>query len=195
MKFCVSRPIATTMWLVSVFVASTLAVVTDGRAQDQTKTVTLTAGTPLMVTLETDVASTDKEGKKFSATLETDLKVGDTVVAPAGTKVYGVVDKAQQRRVAGQSSIALRLTDINIGGSLQTITSDSYKQAGERNVKKAARGAAAGAAIGAVAGDAGKGAAVGATVGAARKGEKVGLSKGDILEFSLKQSANIVLKP
>jgi hypothetical protein len=183
------------MGLVLAFVISTLVPATIATAQDQTKTVTVPAGTPLMVTLETDVAATDKEGKKFAATLETDLKVGDTLVAPAGTKVYGVVDKAESRRVVGRSSVALKLTQINIGGSTQTIVSDSYKEAGDRNVKKAARGAAGGAAIGAVAGDAGKGAAVGATVGAARKGEKVGLSKGDILEFQLSQPANIMLKP
>ncbi len=195
MRIRVGGPILATMWLWSIVFASTWVPVTGAQAQEQTKTVTVPAGTSLLVSLETDVSSTDKEGKKFAGTLETDPKVGDTLVAPAGTKVYGVVDKAEQRRVAGQSKIALRLTDINIGGSLQTIVTSSYKQAGEKNVKKAARGAAAGAAIGAVAGDAGKGAAVGATVGAAKKGETVGLSKGDILEFQLKQSANITLKP
>lgn len=194
MKTFVSKPALTITALVAVFVVSTLVVPPGATAQDQTKTVTVPAGTPLMVTLETNLSSSDKEGKKFSATLETDLKVGEVVVAPAGTKVDGVVDKAQQRRVAGRSNIALKLTDINIGGSLQTIVSDSYKEAGDRNVRKAARGAAAGAAVGAIAGDAGKGAAVGATVGAARKGEKVGLSQGDILEFQLSQAANLMLK-
>jgi hypothetical protein len=153
--------------------------------------VSVPAGTTLLVRMVDPVSSKDPQGKRFTTTLETDLAVNGTVVAKAGTKVYGRIQSAQQaRRYTGQSQLDLRLTEVAIGPNLVPIVTSSYADAGARSVGKAARGAAAGAAIGAIADGgegAGKGAAIGAVASGVKKGESVSVSPGALLEFKLQQ--------
>jgi len=153
--------------------------------------VTVPAGTALLVRMVDPVSSKDAQGKRFTTTLESDLVANGVVVAKAGTKVYGRIQSAQQaRRYTGQSSLDLRLTEVSLGPNLIPIMTSGYTSAGERSVKKAARGAAAGAAIGAIAdgGDgAGKGAAIGAVASGVKKGETLSVSPGTLLEFKLQQ--------
>jgi len=160
--------------------------------------VTLNAGTPLVVRTAEAVTSKDPAGKRFSGTLNTDLVAANgTVIAKAGTKVYGTVQSATQAgRVAGQSSLDLRLTELVLGSTTVPLTTSGYMDSGERSGKKAAKGAAKGAAIGAIAdGDdgAGKGAAIGAAAGAARKGETVTVPAGSVLTFELQQPVTLKL--
>jgi hypothetical protein len=153
--------------------------------------VTVPAGTPLLVRLVDPVSSKDPQGKRFTTTLETDLAVNGVVVAKAGTKIYGRIQSAQQaRRYTGQSKIDLRLTEVAVGPNLVPIMTSGYTDAGARSVGKAAKGAAAGAAIGAIADGgegAGKGAAIGATASGLKKGETVSVRPGTVLEFKLQQ--------
>ena len=53
------------------------------------------------------------------------------------------------------------------------------------------RGAAAGAAVGAIAGDAGKGAAIGATASLLKKGQTITIPPGTLLEFTLTQPITV----
>jgi hypothetical protein len=55
-------------------------------------TMTMPSGTLLLVRMETKVSSRDKPGRKFAAKLEANLVAAGSVVAKAGTKVYGRVE-------------------------------------------------------------------------------------------------------
>jgi hypothetical protein len=155
-------------------------------------TVTLAAGTTLLVRLIDPVSSQNPSGTKFTTRLEYDLMVGNAPAVKAGTTIYGqVASSTQARRAVGKSTLDLRLAQISAGGTPVPIMTSGYKQAGEESIRKAARGAAGGAAIGAIAGDAGKGAAIGATVGALRKGETVTITPGTLLEFTLTQPVTL----
>ena len=161
-------------------------------ARPAASSVTVPAGTTLLVRLVDPVSSRDPQGKRFTTTLDADLAVNGVVVARAGTKVYGRIQSAQQaRRYAGQSTLDLRLTEIAMGPSLVPLVTGPYAQAGAKSIGKTARGAAGGAAIGAIAGDAGKGAAIGAVASGLKKGETVSVSPGALLEFRLQQPLSV----
>ena len=157
--------------------------------------VLIAAGTTLLVRMVDGASSSDPKGKRFTTTLETDLVANGVMVAKAGTKVYGRVEGAQQAgRYAGQSSLDLRLAELAIGGSLVPILTGPYAQAGAKSIGKTAKGAAAGAAIGAIAdgGDgAAKGAAIGAVASGLKKGQAVTVPPGTLLEFQLQQPVNV----
>jgi hypothetical protein len=141
----------------------------------------------------------NRVGDRFRASLEQDLTVGDTLVAPKGTDVYGRLAEAKEAgRVAGKSELRLELTDILINQQLQPIMSGDYAVAGKSRGKQSAEriggGAALGAVIGAIAGG-GKGAAIGAGVGAGAgtavqvltKGQQVRVPSETMLEFRIEQ--------
>jgi hypothetical protein len=153
--------------------------------------VSVPAGTALLVRMVDPVSSTDPQGKRFAATLESDLLVNGNVAAKAGSKVYGRVQSSQQaRRYAGQSALDLRLTELAVGPNMVPIATSGYTEASARSGGKTARGAAAGAAVGAVVDGgegAGKGAAIGAVASGVKKGEVLSVNPGTLLEFRLQQ--------
>jgi hypothetical protein len=156
------------------------------------KSVSVPAGTTLLVRMADGASSNDAKGKRFTTTLETDLIIDGQMVAKAGTKVYGRVENAEKAgRYRGQSSLDLRLTEVTVGGSLAPIVTGPYAQGGQGSLGKTARGAAAGAAIGAIAGDAGKGAAIGAVASGVKKGQAVVVPPGTLLEFQLQQPLTV----
>ena len=161
--------------------------------------VSVPAGTTLLVRMVDGASSSDAQGKRFTTTLETDLVANGVMVAKAGTKVYGRVERAQKAgRYAGQSSLDLRLTELAAGTSLVPIMTGPYAQAGAKSIGKTAKGAAAGAAIGAIAdgGDgAAKGAAIGAVASGLKKGQAVTVPPGTLLEFQLQQPVNVSVAP
>jgi hypothetical protein len=161
--------------------------------------VSVPAGTTLLVRMVDGASSNDPKGKRFTTTLETDLVVGGMMVAKAGTKIYGRIEGSQSaRRFAGQSTLDLRLTEVTVGGSLVPILTGPHAQAGAKSMGKTVKGAAAGAAIGAIAdgGDgAAKGAAIGAVASGLKKGQAVGVTPGTLLEFQLQQPMSVTLKP
>jgi hypothetical protein len=159
--------------------------------------VTIPAGTTLLVRMVDGASSNDSKGKRFTTTLETDLIINGTMAAKAGTKLYGRVENAERAgRYRGKSSLDLRLTELTVGGSFLPIVTGSYAQAGAGSLGKTARGAAAGAAIGAIADDgdgAAKGAAIGAVASGVKKGQAVVVSPGTLLEFQLQQPVALTL--
>lgn len=151
--------------------------------------VSVPAGTTLVVRMLDGASSNDSKGKRFTTTLESDLVIDGQMVAKAGSKIYGRVENATKAgRYVGKSSLDLRLTEITIGGLLVPIVTGPYAQTGAGSLGKAARGAAAGAAIGAIADDdAGKGAAIGAVASGVKKGQPVVVPPGTLMEFKLQQ--------
>jgi hypothetical protein len=158
-------------------------------------TVTLPAGTMLLVRMMDSVSSKNAPGANFTTKLEYDLVVNGVKAVPAGTVIYGKVQSSTQaRRAVGRSTLDIRLAQMVVGGSPVPVSSSPYKEAGEASIKKAARGAAAGAAIGAIA-DGGDGAATGAAIGATasllKKGQTVTIPPGALLEFTLSQPVTV----
>jgi hypothetical protein len=163
--------------------------------------VTVPAGTQILVRIvDTVDSSKNAVGSRFAASLETNLEVGGTVVAPAGTTVYGRLAQAKEAgRMAGKSELQLELTEIVLNGTAYPIFSSDYqvsgKSSGGRTAKRVLGGAGLGAIIGGIAGSAGMGAAIGAAAGTTAalvpKGQKVSIPSETLLEFRLHQPASL----
>lgn len=157
-------------------------------------TVTINAGTGLLVRMLDGASSRDPRGKRFATTLELDLVVNGVIVAKAGTRAYGRVAGTQQAgRFAGRSVLDLRLSELTVNGSLVPVLTGPYIEAGKSSLAKTAKTTAAGAAIGAIAGDAGTGAAIGASASLLKRGQTVGVAPGELLEFRLEQPVTVNL--
>src|SRR5438876_2767326 len=167
-------------------------------------TVTIPAGQSLLVRMIDGVDSSKNHvGDVFHASLETDLTIGNTVVARKGTDVYGRLAEAKEAgHFSGSSELQLELTRIVIDGKDYPVVSSDYslqgKGRGSNTAKKVGGGAVAGAIIGAIAGG-GKGAAIGAGVGSAAgagvqvltKGQQVKVPSETLLEFRLQQPITV----
>jgi len=168
------------------------------------QSATVPAGTRLLVRMIDSVDSEkNKPGDRFRASLEEDLAVGDTVVAPRGADVYGrLIEAKEAGQIAGKSELRLELTGILINQQLQPIVTGDYEVSGKSRGKQSAEriggGAVVGAVIGAIAGG-GKGAAIGAGVGAGAgtavqvltKGQQVKVPSETMLEFKLEQPLTV----
>jgi hypothetical protein len=166
--------------------------------------VTIPAGQSMLVRMIDGVDSAkDSVGQVFHASLETDLTIGNTIVARKGTDVYGRLANAQKSGTfTGKSELQLELTRIVIDGKDYPVVSSEYtlqgKGQGASTAKKVGGIAAAGAIIGAIAGG-GKGAAIGAAAGGATgagvqvltKGAQVKVPSETLLEFRLQQPVTI----
>lgn len=185
--------------------AAAVDAVKPASAEGSAQRVTVPAGTRILVRMIDSVDSEkNKVGDRFRASLEQDLSVGDTLVAPRGTDVYGRLAEAKEAgHIGGKSELRLELTDILINQQLQPIMSADYEVAGKSRGKQSAEriggGAALGAVIGAIAGG-GKGAAIGAGVGAGAgtavqvltKGQQVRVPSETMLEFRIEQPFSVV---
>jgi hypothetical protein len=166
--------------------------------------VTIPAGQSLLVRMIDGVDSSKNHvGDVFHASLETDLNVGNSIVARKGTDIYGRLAEAKEAgHLSGSSELQLELTRIVIDGKDYPVVSSDYslkgKGRGSDTAKKVGGGAVAGAIIGAIAGG-GKGAAIGAGVGSAAgggvqiftKGQQVKVPSETLLEFRLQQPATV----
>ena len=158
-------------------------------------TVTIPAGTTLMISMASQVSSNDKAGRRFTAKLAANLMAGGIAAAPAGTTVYGRVTKSRQAgRLVGKSELELSLTDINVGGKMYPLMTTNFAEAGKGSFRKTARNAGMGALVGGAFGDrddARKGAAIGVGVSVLRKGNSVVVPAGATLEFRMTQPLTI----
>jgi len=145
------------------------------------ETFAVETGTLLVVRLAADLSSeTAHAGDRFQGFLDQDLSSGGRLVAPAGTKVYGIVSAADSAsKMKGTASLSVTLTDIQVGDRVVSVQTQplSLKGGTGTGAKKMVGGGLLGAAIGAIAGG-GKGAAIGAAVGAGAGG--VAAAAGDV---------------
>jgi hypothetical protein len=191
----------------SALVASTAPVVPSASSMASPasgENVTIPAGQSLLVRMIDGVDSSKNHvGDVFHASLETDLTIGNSVVARKGTDIYGRLAEAKEAgHFSGSSELQLELTRIVIDGKDYPVVSSDYtlqgKGRGSNTAKKVGGGAVAGAIIGAIAGG-GKGAAIGAGVGSAAgagvqvltKGQQVKVPSETLLEFRLQQPATV----
>jgi len=166
--------------------------------------VTVPAGQSLLIRMIDGVDSAKNHvGDIFHASLETDLTIGNTIVARKGTDVYGRLAESQKSGTfTGKSELQLELTRLVIDGKDYPVVSSDYtlqgKGQGASTAKKVGGIAAAGAIIGAIAGG-GKGAAIGAATGGAAgagvqvltKGAQVKVPSETVLEFRLQQPVTV----
>jgi hypothetical protein len=166
--------------------------------------ITVPAGTRILIRMVDSIdSSKQKTGYRFSATLETNLQVEDTVVAPRGTTLYGRLAEASAAgRMSGSSELTLELTDVLINGTAYPLLTSTYevkgKGEGGNTAKKVVGGAGLGALIGGLAGG-GKGAGIGALAGAgagtavaaSKKGQQLQIPSETLLEFRLQQPVSL----
>ena len=188
----------------ALLIGSGLAVAGEGQTQASRTNVTVPAGTRILIRMVNSVDSSQQQvGYRFTTNLETNLQVGDVVVAPRGTTVYGRLANAKSAgNVSGGAELTLELTDIVINGTAYPLLTSTYQVAsegqGSKTAKRVVGGTGLGALIGGVAGGgkgaaigAGAGAAAGATVSAATKGKQVSVPSESLLEFRLQQPASL----
>jgi hypothetical protein len=182
----------------TTLVAALVALAGQTALGQEAKTVTIPAGTTLLVKLDKAVSSSDKPGTKFSGLLQGDLGSNGVVAVKSGSAVYGeVLDAKKAKRVRGKAKVVFELNQVNIDGKIMPIATAPLEDIAASSTRKTAKGAAAGAAIGAVAdgGDgAAKGAAIGASASALKKGESAGSQAGALVEFKLAAPLTVAVK-
>jgi hypothetical protein len=173
-------------------------------AAQSRKKVSVPAGTRILIrTIDPIDSSKQKTGYRFTASLETNLQLENTVVARRGTTVYGRLAQASSAgRMSGSSQLSLELTDIVINGTPYPLLTSTYEIKGKGEGKKTAGkvlgGAGLGAIIGGIAGG-GAGAAIGVVAGAAggtalaasKKGEQLQIPSESLLEFRIEQPVSL----
>ena len=147
-----------------------------------TASMSVPAGTIVLVRMASTVSSTSAHvGDRFQGFLDHDLAASGRLVAAQGSRVFGqVVSVEEGSKMKKQPTLGLTLTDIEVGGHVVALTTQSVVAKGEKGTgaKKMVGGAALGAGIGAIA-DGGHGAAVGAGVGLAAGGVATAASSQD----------------
>ena len=166
--------------------------------------VPVPAGTRILIRMVDSVDSSKQQvGHRFTARLETNLQVGDVVVAPRGSTVYGRLATAKSAgNMSGGAELTLELTDIVINGTAYPLLTSVYQVAsqgqGNKTAGRIVGGAGLGALVGGLAGGgkgaaigAGAGAAAGTTIAAATKGKQVAVPSESLVEFRLQQPVSL----
>ena len=174
-----------------------MAELTTTPAAPSQNRITVPAGTRILVrTADAFDSGNQREGQRFTATLETNLKAEGTVVVRRGATVHGRFAEARSAgRRRGSSQLTLELTDIVINGTAYPIVTNPYdltgRAEGARTAQRVVRGTGLGAVVGGVSGG-GRGAGTGALVGAGAgsvasrgRGEQVVIPRDSLLEFRL----------
>lgn len=154
------------------------------------KPASVDAGTTLTIRLNEGLHSgKHTSGHKFSAVLEGALTKDGVNVAPAGSKVYGVISEAvKARRIAGDAKILITLTGIRINDQIVPVSTSAVNAITESTGKGTAGKVGKGAAIGALANgsDGAKdGAAIGLGIAILKGGNQVVVPAGTLLDFKL----------
>jgi hypothetical protein len=192
------------IWAASLLMGTMIVHPGPAPAASPAKKITVPAGTRILIrTIDPVDSSKQKAGYRFAASLETNLQVEDTVVAPRGTKVYGHLAQASSAgKMKGSSQLTLELTDIVINGTAYPVLTSTFeikgKGEGSQTAKKVVGGAGLGALIGGIAGGGkgaliglGAGAAAGTVVAGSKKGEQLVIPSESLLEFRLQQPVSL----
>jgi hypothetical protein len=192
------------MVLLSCLIATAAFTSTFTAAAQSGKRIYIPAGTRILIRMVDSVDSEkQKAGYRFTASLETNLQIDNTIVAPRGTTLYGQLINAEAAgRMSGGADLTLELTDIVINGTAYPLLTTDYtvqsKGKGSKTARRILGGAGLGALIGGIAGG-GTGAAIGVAAGAAggtalsaaSKGQQVQIPSESLLEFRLEQPASL----
>lgn len=161
--------------------------------------VTVPAGTPLAIVLESAVSSeSSRVDQPVAGHLASSVEVGGVAVLPAGSPVHGVVTEVYRAgKVKGRAEIAFRFTELSRAGESDkyTIKTPAISRVAQATKKKDAMkvggGALGGAVVGGLIGGK-KGAAVGTAAGAGAGGAVVMSTRGD--EVRLAEGAKVNVK-
>ncbi len=186
--------------------ASTPSSSSQSSSSSGDKGVMLEAGTPIDVTVQTQISTeTAHAGDTWTGLVKENVIVGDRVVIPAGSTVTGEVVSAipagQQKGTKATLDLAVKSVDVNgtshpVSAGTESIVAGSPRA---RNLGAIAGSAAAGALIGKAVGGSGKGALIGGLIGgaaatgvvAASKGYQVVIKEGTVIKFSVSQNTHV----
>ncbi len=138
--------------------------------QQPPPTITIPAGTELVVRLEDPLSSSrNRSGDTFLATLDEPLIVDNYIVAPKDSKLTGrVVAARESGHLKTPADLAITLTSLQVGNESYRIETTDYGRRAQGHAKHNAKWiaglAGGGALLGALVGH-GKGAAIGAGIG------------------------------
>ena len=173
-----------------VFLIFTGVVGSEEAKTEAPAQVAVPAGTLMMVKLDQTLNSKQhRAGHKFTATIEGDMVANGTVVAPHGSRVYGLISESKKSgRLVGKSEMLIGFTHIMVNNQLKPIQTSGVKAVtdgtGKRTVGTTARGATIGGLIDGKDG-AKTGAAVGLGVSILTRGNSINIPAGTLLEFTL----------
>jgi len=166
-----------------------LAPVLSGQ---QTRGVTIPAGTTLMVRTLSELSTHQRAGTHFEAVLQEDIHVGNTVVAHAGTPLYGKITRSEGGKKVGKQKLAATITDMKLNGRMISIVTDTAGASEKYGGGLATVGG--GTLVGAVIGG-GAGAVVGGVAGvvgsAATKDRHISVPAGKIAKVHLREPVTI----
>jgi hypothetical protein len=213
-KETVMRVPGVTAVVLILMVAAPASLPSDAAAQGifsriAARDVTVPAGTPLPIVMDTGVASnTSRVEQPVRAHITRDVRLDDGVVIPAGSELYGTVTAVRRPgKVKGRSYIAVRLTTLVPRGTNDRYRVDTGRisRTGRATKKKdavkigipAAGGAAVGAIIGGKKGaliGAGAGGGAGTAVVLSTPGEEVAIGRGAPFTVRLASPVTIRLR-
>ena len=185
--------------VVGIFLSSGVATAEAYYAEGSSNTVTVPAGTRLVIRMtDTIDSSRHSAGHRFRGQLESALVVNGVTAVPRGTFVHGRIAQAQQAgRMVGSSELTVEFTDLMMDDVLVPISTGelSAQTGGEagRTVGRTARSAALGGLIGGSSG-ARTGARVGAGASLLTRGANVNIPRGTILETTLAAPLNVTVQ-
>ena len=168
-------------------------------------TVTVPVGTVMEVALLDGLSSgTSQQGDPFTAEVLEPVFIDGIEVIPFGSTVHGMVsDVKKAKRGAGNASLGLEFTAIDLPGGFSTDLTASLSEQSEsmkkRNATVIGGSAAGGALLGRILGKDTKGAVIGSIVGGAigtgvimaKEGEQVELPTGTGLTVQLEDSIEV----
>lgn len=156
----------------------------------ETGIATVSAGSTLVVKINDGFNSRhNKTGQRFSGVLESNLIADGVLVAPKGSPVYGELTEVKKAgRMAGSAMLSFELTDISIGGTMQSIQTQTMTGEGDNTAKSTAGKTARASAIGGLAnGSSGakNGAKVGLGASLVTQGSDIAVPEDALIDFVL----------
>lgn len=161
----------------------------------------LPVGQELDVRLQTQLNSgTATPEQRFEATTVVDLKQGNTVLVPAGSKVRGIVSSAEPAgKIDRSGKLTLAFDQVTVNGRdypIRALATQVYESGGIREeAATVGTAGAVGAIVGGIIGGL-KGALIGAAVGsggviAATEGKDIDLKPGTIVRIRMDQPVEL----